>query len=210
MFDVGWAYSPAPDIRLGFFAGYHYWHEKVTAYGVVCNHRPRSSAVRSAARCRSASTPPVLSYEPTWHAVRIGVEGKVCDRRPLVGQRRDRRRSLCVRCRTRTAICCGRSLADLGPAPNIITKSTYAYGVETELFVNYAVTPNIEIGAGVRYWGLASRNGDVRFGPDFDTSDPARPISTSSATASWCTPRAGSDRSGRLHGAHCGNAAPAR
>ncbi len=30
MFDVGWAYSPLPNMRLGFFVGYHYWHEKVT------------------------------------------------------------------------------------------------------------------------------------------------------------------------------------
>ena len=37
MVDVGWAYSPAPGVRLGFFAGYHYWREKVTANGVVCN-----------------------------------------------------------------------------------------------------------------------------------------------------------------------------
>ena len=62
-------------------------------------------------------------------------------------------------------------LADLGPAPNIVTKSKYAYGVEAELFVNYAVTPNIEIGAGVRYWGLASRMGDVSFGPAFDNTN---------------------------------------
>src|SRR6187402_2371622 len=59
--------------------------------------------------------------------------------------------------------------ADLGPAPNVVTKSKYAYGVEAELFVNYLVTPNIEIGAGVRYWGLASRMGDVSFGPSFDS-----------------------------------------
>jgi len=60
--------------------------------------------------------------------------------------------------------------ADLGPAPNVVTKSKYAYGVEAELFVNYLVTPNIEIGAGVRYWGLASRMGDVSFGPSFDSA----------------------------------------
>jgi len=61
------------------------------------------------------------------------------------------------------------SFSDLGPAPNIITTTNYAYGVETEVFVNYAVTPNIEIGAGLRYWGVASREGDVRFGPYFAT-----------------------------------------
>lgn len=31
------------------------------------------------------------------------------------------------------------------------------------------MTPNIEISGGVRYWGLASRDGDVRFGPSFAT-----------------------------------------
>jgi hypothetical protein len=60
--------------------------------------------------------------------------------------------------------------ADLGPAPNVVTKSKFAYGVEAELFVNYLVMPDIEIGAGLRYWGLASCMGDVSFGPDFDNT----------------------------------------
>ena len=46
--------------------------------------------------------------------------------------------------------------ADLGPAPNVISKSTYAFGVEAEVFVNYAVTPNIEIGAGAALLGPGS------------------------------------------------------
>ena len=37
MFDIGWAYSPAADMRLGFFVGYHYRREKVAANGIVCN-----------------------------------------------------------------------------------------------------------------------------------------------------------------------------
>ena len=37
MFDVGWSYSPVGGVKLGFFAGYHYWYEKVTAYGLICN-----------------------------------------------------------------------------------------------------------------------------------------------------------------------------
>jgi hypothetical protein len=61
-------------------------------------------------------------------------------------------------------------MADLGPAPHIITESRYAYGIESEVFLNYAVTPNIEIGGGLRYWGLASRDGSVRAGPTFATS----------------------------------------
>ena len=64
------------------------------------------------------------------------------------------------------------TLADLGPAPNVITKTTYAFGLEAELFVNYAVTPNIEVGAGARYWGVGSNYGGVRFGPAFDNGYP--------------------------------------
>ena len=59
------------------------------------------------------------------------------------------------------------SMADLGPAPNIITDSRYAFGIEAELFVNYAITPNIEVGAGLRYWGLASRDGQRPLRPQF-------------------------------------------
>ena len=70
MFDVGWAYSPLPNMRLGFFVGYHYWHEKVTANGVVCN-------TASFLGCSAMNEvlvgfdTAVLRYEPIWHAVRI-------------------------------------------------------------------------------------------------------------------------------------------
>jgi hypothetical protein len=33
--------------------------------------------------------------------------------------------------------------------------------------VNYAVTPNIEVGAGARYWELFNKNGTVSSGPGF-------------------------------------------
>jgi outer membrane protease len=169
MFDVGWAYSPLANLRLGFFVGYHYWQEKVTANGVVCNMAsvlgcPFTNAVPVAFGV------PVLSYEPTWHAVRIGADSRfmIDDRWSVSGEiavvpyaAMENKDSHLLR----------QSSADLGPAPNIISTSKYAYGVETELFVNYAVTPNIEIGAGVRYWGLASRIGGVRFGPSFAITD---------------------------------------
>jgi hypothetical protein len=169
MFDVGWAYSPAADLKLGFFVGYHYWHEKVTANGVACN-------IASVLGCPFPNAVPVgsdvavLAYEPTWHAVRIGTESRyqISDRWSVNGEIAvvpyawmENKDSHLLR----------QGLDDLGPAPNVISKSKYAYGVETELFVNYAVTPNIEIGAGVRYWGLASRIGGVRFGPTFATTD---------------------------------------
>ena len=169
MFDVGWAYSPLPNMRLGFFVGYHYWHEKVTANGVLCN-------IASDLGCSSVNAvvtafdTPVLSYEPTWHALRVGTEGKlwVDDRWSFSGEFAVVPYAVV---QNKDSHLLRQDSADLGPAPNIVTKSKYAYGVEAELFVNYLVTPNIEIGAGVRYWGLASRMGDVSFGPAFDNTN---------------------------------------
>ena len=110
----------------------------------------------------------VLRYEPTMHAARIGVESRIAiDEHwsfsgeiagvPFAALRNKDSHLL---------------RADLGPAPNVITDSTYAFGIEAELFVNYAFTPNIEMGAGVRYWGVTANKGGVRFGPDFGMTDP--------------------------------------
>lgn len=168
MFDVGWAYSPLPNMRLGFFVGYHYWHEKVTANGLLCN-------IASDLGCASVNSvvtgfdTPVLSYEPTWHALRVGTEGKlwIDDRWSFNGE-------FAV-----VPLCGGAKQGQPSAAAGFRRPRTgaqrrhqeHAYGVEAELFVNYLVTPNIEIGAGGRYWGLASRMGDVSFGPAFDNTN---------------------------------------
>jgi outer membrane protease len=152
-------------VRLGFFAGYHYWHEKVTAYGILCN-------IASFIGCPAAGAViegfgvPVLSYEPTVHAVRIGVESRI-----VIDEHWSFSGEIAgvpfAALNNKDSHLLRQSMADLGPAPNVITDSRYAFGVEAELFVNYAITPNIEVGAGVRYWGVMANKGDVRFGPDF-------------------------------------------
>jgi hypothetical protein len=170
MIDLGWAYSPVVGVRLSFLAGYHFWHEKMSAFGIVCN---QASFV--VAGCPSSGAIPVgfdtavFTYEPTWHAVRLGFVGKfnITDRWSVSGeiagvpyaalQNKDSHLR--------------QSPADLGPAPNVITQSRYAYGVETEMFVSYALSSNIEIGGGVRYWGLVSRYGSVASGPTFSIKD---------------------------------------
>jgi hypothetical protein len=166
MFDVGWAFYPVPDIRVGFFAGYHYWNERVTANGLLCNQVSFFGCSAPGVMLVGYETE-VFHFEPTWHVARLGFESKImfADRWSFSGevaavpyaalQNKD---SHLLR-------------TDLGPSPNIITDSRYAFGVEAELFVNYAVTPNIEISGGVRYWGLRSQSGGVRFGPSFATSN---------------------------------------
>ena len=207
MFDVGWAYSPVPDIRLGFFAGYHYWHEKVTANGVVCNISLVPAAVRS-----TNAVP--IGFDTAGAELRADLacgadrhRGQV-SRSTTAGRSAARSPSFPMRgCRTRTAICCGRAWPTSGPRRTSSPKSKYAYGVETEVFVNYAVTPNIEIGAGVRYWGLASRDGDVRFGPTFAISDELNNFDQERYGVLAARQGQVLTATGACTRAHCGNAA---
>ena len=37
------------------------------------------------------------------------------------------------------------------------------FGVQAEVFVNYAITPNIDVGAGARYWQLVTQHGQTTF-----------------------------------------------
>ena len=172
MFDVGWAYWPVPDIRVGVFAGYHYWRESVTAFGVRCNDTGTFINI-----CGPGGSVPIsfdvasLRYEPIVHAFRLGVEGKaaITDRWSVSGEI-----ALVpyVALQNNDSHLLRQTPDDLGPAPNVITKTTYAFGLEAELFFNYAVTPNIVLGAGARYWGVGSNYGGVRFGPAFETGLP--------------------------------------
>jgi outer membrane protease len=169
--DIGYAFSPAPGMRVGGFVGYHYWREKVTAYGARCNIADGKVCVAIGDLLAGYDTA-VVMFEPTWHAFRIGLEGwlAITDRWsttmeiaavPFASlQNKD---SHLLRQHT----------TDLGPAPNVITDAK-GFGVEAEVFLNYALTPNIEIGAGARYWQLLTRSGTVRFGPNFNTAPPLR------------------------------------
>ena len=170
MADVGWAYSPIGGVKLGVFAGYHYWSEKATAFGLYCKQNQPALGCSSIGAVPIGYDVAVLSYEPTSHAVRIGAEGRFA-----IDQRWSFSGEIAVIpyavVQNKDSHLLRQASSDLGPAPNVITDSRYAYGIETEVFVNYAVTPNIEIGLGARYWGLFSRDGNVHFGPSFVRDD---------------------------------------
>lgn len=171
MIDIGWAYSPVGGTRIGFFAGYHYWREKMSAYGIVCNQ-----ASIFVAGCPAAGAVPVgydtqvFQYQPTWNAFRIGFEAKfaLTDRWSFSGELAA---IPYASLQNKDSHLLRQSPDDFGPAPNVITESSYAYGLEAEFLINYAITPNIEFGGGARYWGLVSRYGGVRAGPTFAIRD---------------------------------------
>ncbi|EJW12602.1 hypothetical protein A33M_1885 [Rhodovulum sp. PH10] len=166
MIDVGWAYRvPSLGFRVGGFVGYHYWREKMTAYGLRCNADDVGGWF-----CPTGSVPypdstAVGAYEPTWHAMRLGLDAqwRFMPRWTVSGEvayvpiaHLENADSHLMR-------------ADLGPSPNIVSKSSRGYGVEAEVLVSYAVTPNLELGAGGRVWALNTDEGDVKFGPLFAT-----------------------------------------
>lgn len=170
MIDVGWAYSPTGGVKFGVFAGYHYWNEKATAFGLYCKQNQPALGCSSIGSVPVGYDTAVFTYEPTWHAVRIGVEGRfaIDDRWSVSGEFAAIPYAVV---QNKDSHLLRQDGSDLGPAPNVITDSRYAYGVETEVFVNYAVTRNIEVGLGARYWGLFSRDGNVHFGPSFASND---------------------------------------
>ncbi|MEW6454224.1 MAG: hypothetical protein AB1490_26525 [Pseudomonadota bacterium] len=158
--DFGWGYKPMPGMWIGGFIGYHYWREKMTGYGLICNAiDPRLIGGCTPGSVEFGFETPVIIYEPTWHALRLGFESKVAidDRWSVNGEivgipfaMVENKDSHLMR-------------TDLGPSPNIITKSSAGYGVQAEVFVNYALTPNIEVGGGLRYWQFVTQHGQTTF-----------------------------------------------
>lgn len=173
--DFGYSYElPRYGVRFGGFVGYHYWHEKTTAYGLVCNADDYGQQVSN---CTPGSlevpySVPVIIYEPTWHALRIGADARIRINRQwsVSGEAAfipiawlDNKDSHLLRQDMP-------SLANpygLGPAPNILTKG-WGIGGMAEIFINYEVTPNLEAGLGIRYWGINALKGNVNFGPAFN------------------------------------------
>jgi hypothetical protein len=135
----------------------------------------------------------VLAYQPTWHAARIGFIGQIA-----LTERLSFSAEIAgipyASVQNKDSHLLRQSFVDLGPAPNVIANSRYALGGEAELMLNYAVTPNIEIGAGGRYWGLTARRGEVLFGPAFNSFNNNSSLNrfASSGMACCCKPRASS------------------
>jgi hypothetical protein len=171
MADLGWSYRPTATMRLGGFVGYHYWREKLTAYGLRCN----ADAVGGAfcgppGSVLVAFSEPVIVYQPTWHAVRVGFDWKIdiTDRWSFSGE------FAAIPYAAVKNLDSHLLRTDLGPSPNVVARSHYAFGAEAEGFINYAVTPNLDLGAGLRYWGLFAHNGGTSFGPGFEADFPLR------------------------------------
>jgi hypothetical protein len=176
MIDVGWAYNvPEAGVRFGGFVGYHYWHESMTAFGLICNADQLFNALCGPAGAAIVpSGTPVITWDTTWHAIRVGGDARVqiTDRWSVSGE------VAFVPYAWMTNDDSHLLRTDLGPVPNVLTHGWRGMGGEAEAFVNYKVLPHFEIGAGVRYWGLFTQAGSVEFGPTFGPDFPLTKFST--------------------------------
>jgi hypothetical protein len=164
--DIGWSYYVSPDLRFGFFAGYQYWREKTTAYGLVCNPTDITPPLCPAGALLFAPSVAVGIYEPTWHAARIGVESRFTFNERWTVDLEIAAVPYAV-LQNKDSHLLRQDPSDLGPAPNIIADGTHGYGFQAEVFASYALTPNLEVGGGLRAWGLTAQTGHVHFGPSF-------------------------------------------
>jgi hypothetical protein len=177
--DVGYAYEvPEAGVKFGGFVGYHYWHENMSAFGLICNADQTSNFF-----CGPAGAvvvpfdTPVITFDTTWHAIRVGGEARVqlYDRWSISGEVAFVPYAWMT---NEDSHLLRQDPADLGPAPNVITHGWRGMGAEAEAFVNYKVLPYFEVGAGVRYWGIFTQAGSVAFGPSFAPDYPLTKFST--------------------------------
>ena len=169
MVDIGADIVPLPGLAPRFeaspFVGYHRWDDNPVSHGVFCEPSdiPRTDCGASATGVLYDSNVKALSYAARWDALRIGVAGSypVFERLTLRGEIAwvpyahfsvDDSHYLRQNPDPRFGI---------GTVPNVFVRGT-GQGVETELFVDYALTSSITLGLGGRYWGLSAVDGDVR------------------------------------------------
>lgn len=155
--DAGWQFSKDPKgrTRAGVFVGYQYIHDDYLAKGARCNADDFGGAF-----CGAPGTQVIpagnraIRNEVAWHLLRLGVEGsyEIFDRLTLSGEAAiipflfyQNEDSHYLR-------------FGLGPLPNFEDKGDEGYGLEVEAFLNYAVSDNLSIGIGGRYWELHTQD----------------------------------------------------
>ena len=173
--DLGYSFDvPSAGVRYGVFVGYHYWRERMTAFGVLCN----PAAINGFCGAPGAIVVPFSTavdiFDTTWQALRVGGEARY-----ELGEHWSISGELALVPYAWMSNDDSHLLrTDLGPSPNIITHGWRGVGAEAEALVNYKVLPHFDIGAGFRYWGIFTTSGSVDFGPTFSPNFPLVKFST--------------------------------
>jgi hypothetical protein len=130
---------------LGLFAGYHYWRERLDAFGATFLggfEIPESVLV--------------ISNEATWHSLRLGASWNT-SLAPKTRLSLDGALLPYARLRNEDS---HHLRSDFGPAPNVFIKG-HGYGLQLDLEVRHEFSDDWEAGAGLRYWRIGTTIGNV-------------------------------------------------
>jgi len=146
--DLGYDLWQVHNGSAGLFVGYHYWSERLDAYGATFT-------VGSGGRIPDSV--PVVTNQVTWHSLRAGLTSTA----RLSSTTRLSAEVVLVpyaKVRDEDSHWLRQDPDDLGPAPNIIIKGR-GYGVQLELELRQVVQGAWEVGAGLRHWWLRAQDG---------------------------------------------------
>jgi hypothetical protein len=154
--DIGFNFWRDRNFRLGGFAGYHYFNQRVNAYG--CNQIATNAAV-----CGTFPVPDsvkVITQDNTWHSLRVGVDFDVRlgDRFRLKG---DAAYLPYVKLYG-TDWHHLRIGTNPGDFVGGIPEDGVGRGFQLEAALSYAVSENFDVAVGARYWRMAS-SGNTHF-----------------------------------------------
>ncbi len=127
-----------PRLRLGAFGGYHYYHEKLNAYG--CQQTATNAYICTPSLSTSLK---VITQDNDWHSLRLGMVADV--------QASDRLRLTLDAAYTYSWLD-GKDHHWLRPSINPVPEDGDGHGFQLEGVLAYQVTEGVEIGIGGRYW----------------------------------------------------------
>ncbi|HVY01111.1 MAG TPA: hypothetical protein VHA55_15100 [Pseudorhodoplanes sp.] len=154
--DLGFNLWRDPRFRLGAFAGYHYFNERVNAYG--CTQIATNSGI-----CGVSPVPPsveVITQDNSWHSLRVGVDFDL-----LLAERLKLRADAAYLPYVKLFGTDWHRLR-IGTLPGDfvdgIPEDGVGRGYQLEAALSYAVNENVDIAVGARYWHMQS-SGNTHF-----------------------------------------------
>lgn len=158
--DIGYTFLRADAWRLGGFLGYHYYTQRMNAFGCA--------QIGGGSICEPAGSVPgnavLLGQTEYWQAARVGIGGDVLltDRLKLAAE--------AVWLPYMSFI--GKDNHWLRSDINPQFDYGHGYnGFQAESVLTYALTDRIDVGVGGRYWLFQAQHGSTRF-PDSATRSP--------------------------------------
>jgi len=156
--DGGFDVKRGPGYKIGLFAGYFWFDEKMNAFG--CTVVSGFNCIPPVPATGSAN----ITENDRWQAVRLGVAGETMlfDRLKLSGE-------VAYLPWVKLNGVDQHFFGNSGILASDNPESGNGRGVQLEAFLSYYITPHFSVGVGGRYWGLwTSNNGQVT--RDFDAT----------------------------------------